>query len=520
MTLAAPAWPARWPSRRRRLSPDRIRIGLLALVLAVVAFMARLVPVLNGGGLYGYGNYDDGVYFAAAEGLVGGRAPYRDFLLLHPPGIVVALAPEAALAGITTDARAFAVARVCWMAMGALSTLLVLAILWPRSRFGATIGALSYALFYPAIYSEHSTLLEAPANFVLLLALLIIMRHTEGVDRESSSGWRHQLPWWAAGFLVGLSPTFKIWGVVPVVVVGIWVAVRWGRPAVFRLLAGMVVSWLVVLGPFFVAAPGSMWRFVVLDQLGRGHTSASLVTRLAGIAGLGLVHVSIPVVVGVGVAWAAATGLALSLRGARIFAVLHIVMGGFLLVTPSWFTHYAGFVAATAALVIGSAAAVLEHRVFAGRRTAGRLIAAFAVVALAASALPLSRATFGSTFPVATLRHAVSSGSTAGQGCVTSDDPANLIELNVLTRDVDRGCRLVVDLGGYSYDESVGGRQVARKINQDWQRIVVQYLGSGSVAVLSRFTSHTHRSLDAASTDLIRGWRLVAKSRHIVARTP
>lgn len=519
MTLAEPTWQLRPHSRLRLLSPDRIWIGLL--VLAVIAFVARLAPVLSGGGLYGYGNYDDGVYFAAAEGLVEGRTPYRDFLLLHPPGIVLALAPAAALAGITTDANAFAVARVCWMAMGALSTVLVLGILWPRSRFGAAVGALSYALFYPAIYSEHSTLLEAPANLVLLLALLIITRHTAGADREPPPiGWRNQLPWWTAGFLVGLSPMFKIWGVVPVLVVGIWVAVRWGRPAVFRLLAGMLVAWLVVLGPFFVAAPGPMWRLVVLDQLGRGQTSASLVTRLAGIAGLGPIHVSIPVVVVAGLAWAAATGLALSLRGARVFPMLHIAMGGLLVITPSWFTHYAGFVAATSALVIGSAAAALERRVFTGRRTAGRLVAVVAVVALAVSAFPLTRVTFGSSFPVSTLAHATSSGGAAGRGCVTSDDPANLIELNVLDRDMERGCRLVVDLGGYSYDQSVDGQQVARKINPRWQRTVVQYLGSGSLAVLSRFTSGTHRSLDATSAGLLRSWRVIAKSGHIVARTP
>lgn len=499
---------------------QRFRVGAVALVLAAVAFVARLVPVLHGGGLYGYGNYDDGVYFAAAEGLVGGRMPYRDFLLLHPPGIVLALAPTAALAGITTDANAFAVARVCWMVMGGLSTVLVLAILWPRSRWGATIGALSYALFYPAIYSEHSTLLEAPANLTLLLALLIITRHVAGPGHASVIRWRRELPWWAAGFLVGLSPTFKIWGVVPALVVAIWVAVKWGRPAVSRLLFGMLAALLVVLGPFFLAAPQSMWRFVVLDQLGRGQTSASLLTRLSGIAGLGLVHVSIPVVAAVGLAWVAAVCLALSVRGARIFPILHILMSVFLLITPSWFTHYAGFVAGTAALVIGSAAAALEQRVFLHRRSAGTVVASLAIVALSVSALPLTRATSGSVFPGSALTRGASSVDAASPGCITSDDPANLIELNVLRRNLDRGCRLVVDLGGYSYNEPVNGRQVARRINPAWQRTVVQYLGSGSLAVLSRFTAHTHSSLDAASTGLVRHWRLVAKSGHIVARIP
>ena len=48
-----------------------------AIALAAIAFAFRLVPVLRGGGLFGLGNYDDGVYYAAATGLVHGRLPYR-----------------------------------------------------------------------------------------------------------------------------------------------------------------------------------------------------------------------------------------------------------------------------------------------------------------------------------------------------------------------------------------------------------------------------------------------------------
>ena len=58
-----------------------------------VAFAARLVPLLRGGGLYAAGNYDDGVHYAAAMGLVHGLLPYRDFLFLHPPGIAVLARP-------------------------------------------------------------------------------------------------------------------------------------------------------------------------------------------------------------------------------------------------------------------------------------------------------------------------------------------------------------------------------------------------------------------------------------------
>jgi hypothetical protein len=38
----------------------------LAITIAAIAFFFRLVPLLRGGGLFGLGNYDDGVYYAAS----------------------------------------------------------------------------------------------------------------------------------------------------------------------------------------------------------------------------------------------------------------------------------------------------------------------------------------------------------------------------------------------------------------------------------------------------------------------
>ena len=50
--------------RAQPLDQDRpvSRAWLWAVAVAVAAFLFRLVPVLRGGGLFGFGNYDDGVY--------------------------------------------------------------------------------------------------------------------------------------------------------------------------------------------------------------------------------------------------------------------------------------------------------------------------------------------------------------------------------------------------------------------------------------------------------------------------
>ena len=109
---------ARWVPRTRT-------DWLLLFGIVLVAFLVRAVPILRGGGLEGYLGYDDGVYFAAAAALVHGFLPYRDFLLLHPPGIALLLSPFALLAGTTDGATGFAVARLAFMAVGALNAGLV-----------------------------------------------------------------------------------------------------------------------------------------------------------------------------------------------------------------------------------------------------------------------------------------------------------------------------------------------------------------------------------------------------------
>ena len=98
------------------------------LPIALLAFAARLLPTLHGGGLGGIDDYDEGVYFAGAQALIAGRFPYRDFVLLHPPGILLVLTPFAALARVLSDHVAFEIARLAFMALGSLNAVLTAAV--------------------------------------------------------------------------------------------------------------------------------------------------------------------------------------------------------------------------------------------------------------------------------------------------------------------------------------------------------------------------------------------------------
>src|SRR5687768_5367329 len=134
---------------RRAPGPWLLVVGLT--VVFCVAFAARLIPLLRGGGLHAMGNYDDGVHYAAAMGLVHGLLPYRDFLLLHPPGLPLLLTPFAGLAEVLGEPDTMVVARLCWMSLGALNAVLCGLVLLPLGRLAAVLTGLMYAVYFGAV---------------------------------------------------------------------------------------------------------------------------------------------------------------------------------------------------------------------------------------------------------------------------------------------------------------------------------------------------------------------------------
>jgi alpha-1,2-mannosyltransferase len=151
-------------------------VAAVALSCPRRAARARLAPVVCGSGLRGMNSKDGAVYYAAAAGLAHGLLPYRDFLFLHPPGIVVALVPVAVLEKVIGDAAGMEAATLAWFGVGALNAVLVSRILRPLGVPVALVGGLFFAVFYPAVFVEHSTLLEAPASTATLVALLLLTK--------------------------------------------------------------------------------------------------------------------------------------------------------------------------------------------------------------------------------------------------------------------------------------------------------------------------------------------------------
>lgn len=486
------------------------------VVILVVAFVARVLPVVRGGGMVGLSFYDDAVHFAAAVGLVHGRLPYRDFLLLHPPGIVVFLAPFALLSRLTSDPTGLVVARLAFMLLGAVNAVLVSQFLRPVGVFAAWCGGLFYAVFFPAVYSEHTVLLESLGNTCLLLALLLLSPLT---PRVRPAAGRLVL----AGALLGYAAATKIWGVLPVVILFAWLAFRWGvRPAA-RFFVGAAAACTVVCLPFFVWAPASMWRMVVLDQLQRNETQTPVTERLQDITGLSLYRLAdgwTPMLVIAVVVVLAAVAGAWTVPRCRPAVLLLLGLTVLLLTTPSWFPHYSALTAAVLAITVGAAG---QRLVRLPPRPAGQPavtllstgLTAALIAGLCLYAVPVLTDRQGQRFPGPALSTVV-----AGRpGCVTSDHPGALVLMNVLSRNLNRHCRLVVDLGGASYHLSSPARGVVnRRQNTIFQAYALRYLRRGDTVILARF--HHGFGLSNRSLRVVYGWPVLAQADGYGLRTP
>lgn len=486
----------------------------------VLAVAVRLAGTLRGAGLYGLGNYDDGVHFASALGLINGLLPYRDFLLLHPPGVVLAMAPFAALSWPIGEPDAMAVARLSWMVLGGVNAALCALVLRPFSRIGGLVAALFYALSIGAVYVEHTALLEPPATTMLLTAMVItrLLGSGEGIRP------RHYL---IAGVLLGLSPVIKIWGIVAVLVLVITIWARRGRRPALVTLAAAAATCTAVCLPFLLAAPGEMWRMVVVAQLERRRTNERVAERLNDVLGLrewndGSGEWTVWLAIAL-LAILAATSICLIRVELRVIAALQITHAVLVMSTPMWFLHYAGLTAAPMALTVGGALAATMTWCRAAerlspilRRWLPRTLAAVAVLSTLLLAYPMRYLDLSERrFPAQRL----AAGMTAQGGCLTTDWPMALIQLDRLQRDIDRGCRFVVDLGGYSYYLVDSPYHLeSRRKNLDWQELALAYYRSGDAVITVRFD--TSSGFSERTARIIESWPVIVRAGGYEIRRP
>ncbi|WGL54259.1 glycosyltransferase 87 family protein [Nocardioides sp. BP30] len=450
---------------------------MVVVVVAAVAIVVRVAPLLRGGGLLFWGRYDDGVYFTASASLLAGRVPYREFVLLHPPLIMLLLLPFTLLGRLTSDPTGLLAARLTWVLLGTLTAVLAARFAGRWGTSAALVAGLWVACSASASYASQTTFIEPAADLALFGAVALL-----SCDHERP---RHEL---AGGVLLGIALAGKIWYVVPVAAVLLVLLAGTRRGVSLRTIAraagAAAVTATAILLPFFALAPRAMWRMVVLDQLSRPRTGkTALLDRLGTAIGgraLGLPTTASQVVAVVATV-AFAVGAAACLLDARARMIGAVAVGcvGVLLLSPVVFHHYGDYTAAPVAATVAIGWSMV------GRGLAGRLGgagvplrrigAAVAVLVVAAGGVSVAGHPLGRTFPRASLTARLPAG------CITADDPTTLVLANRLSSDLRHGCAVAVDVTGASYGASVGrGRDVAYL---DWLHA---YLRSGAGAILAR----------------------------------
>ena len=487
------------------VASDAVRWRVVLAAVAVVTFAIRFVPLAASGMLGAEYGYDDGVHLSLAEHLIAGQLPYRDVLFVHPPGIVLALAPAAALARLIGDPGALAAGRLLVTAVGMLNAVLVARILRRRGLVAAATGGLAYALWGPAIAAERSIYLEPFIGLGLLIALAALARRRDGgshpgapviadvgpgrdrPDRRAAAalpGRTGRATLAVAGIALGIAVTFKVWVVLDLAVVGLLVLARHGLRGAVRWVGWVLVGAVPILLPFAWAAPRAMWDDVVLAQVGRPRTAGLLHERLGALdpgnmsGTLAIVVVLVLVAIATVVVRRAAARVVRA-RGAgeaqssivvrlsspsgwpdpawwAIVAVVHL---GALVAAPSYYLHYTAFLAPPICLLAGAVAGAVSVRVPRSRRAAVRVVGASGlVVVLAAIAL-----TFPALPPGPRENRALLADLTR-TGCTWSENPSYLLVADAQTRMIAEGCpgqpdlfgTVMTERGGYPVPGTVG----------------------------------------------------------------
>jgi hypothetical protein len=341
------------------------------LLVAACACALRLSAFVGAGGPLGAPTgYDDGVYFSSSALFTRGLLPYRDFVFVHPPGILYALAP---VSWFPDPAVGFVVARMLSSLLGGLSALLVGAVVMRTAGPVPGVAAASlYALYPDALVAEQSTFIEPVLNVLVLGSALLWLD-----DRQPLSRRRALL----AGVLCGAACVAKLWG-------GIWLiasvaATPRERAVVAGFLAGVVATGILLVAPVALPALNGFLEQILSFQFMRPPDgSAGWLPRLREIAGSDHRSATVLSLVALGsVGVRMVRGRRdLVARGERYFvvAILLTLLG--LLAAPTYWRHYNAHLAASQCALAGFGIAAILRMRWASPPVAVAAVAAMVVV--------------------------------------------------------------------------------------------------------------------------------------------
>jgi alpha-1,2-mannosyltransferase len=269
--------------------PLRDPVTLAVVITTLLALGLRVYYLSRPGYLFGVTEYDDGPYFGSAVRLTQGIMPYRDFVLVQPPGITLLMLPAALLAKITGTAWGMAIGRIATALAGTAGVVLIGLLVRHRGLLATLIACGVLATFPDSVSAAHTVLVEPWLVLFCLIGALLVFREDRLVSR------RRRIIWGGVAF--GFAGVIEAWAIVPVLVVialcladpvpggSRWVA-RLRRAGPFA--GGVAAGFCVPVLPFVVAAPRGFYQSLIVAQVGprSGSTRVPLVSRLTEMTGL------------------------------------------------------------------------------------------------------------------------------------------------------------------------------------------------------------------------------------------
>jgi alpha-1,2-mannosyltransferase len=354
------------------------RVDLLIAGIALLAAAIQVVRVLRPGGLMSGGSYDTSVYLGSAVRLVHGGLPYRDFVLLQPPGLLLVLSPFALLSWPAGTAASLAALSAFEPVLAAANVLLVGRLVRHRG-WVAALWACGLVAIYPAMYAAlEDGQLEPLMDLVCLLGLSLAFRG------DRLTGGRRMA---AAGAVLGFAASILLAAAIPVMAVAAVSAARFRR-RLCPLVAGVLAGFLLPVLPFFAAAPSAAFHDILLSafQRARGSVRTPLPVRVHDLGFFAPPPVAVALLLVIGVIIVAALLLARRRTTAleRFAALAVALMVAAQLTIVTYYGHYAGMLIPYVAILFGLCMARIARP-----RWMRRLLPVVAVAAGIAALTPL-----------------------------------------------------------------------------------------------------------------------------------
>jgi alpha-1,2-mannosyltransferase len=267
------------PAPQQRSRPAWLTpVNLVIIITTLVALGLRVYyQYTRPGFLLGVTEYDDGPYFGSAVRLVHGSLPYKDFILVQPPGITLLMSPVGLLTYWTGTAWGLAIGRILTVLAGTAGVALAGLLVRHRGPLAALLTCGIMAVYSDGVAAAHTVLVEP---WLVLFCLAGAVAVFDG-DRITASTRR--LAW--GGVLLGFAGAVEAWAIVPVLVLAALCLPHIKRAGI--LIGGVAAGFVIPVLPFAIAGPSQFYRSLITAQVGyRAHAvRVGVLLRLRNMIG-------------------------------------------------------------------------------------------------------------------------------------------------------------------------------------------------------------------------------------------